>query len=97
LNAALSPLICVKTCKSVAVFFRRKENRAGWPGSYSVELRCGYITARRMLAPKGASGRFGQICSDATPRVSRKIGIARTMASLQVPFHKALYLLLDQN
>jgi hypothetical protein len=26
-----------------------------------------------MLAPKDASGRFGQICSDATPRVSRKI------------------------
>jgi hypothetical protein len=39
--------------KSVAAFFLvTKENRAGWPGFCSVELRCGYIAARRMLAPK---------------------------------------------
>jgi hypothetical protein len=34
-----------------------------------------------MLAPKVPPALFGQICSDATPRVSRKIGIAWNMTT----------------
>jgi hypothetical protein len=38
-------------------YWQKKTGLVG-PASHRVELRCGYITARRMLAPKGASGRF---------------------------------------
>jgi hypothetical protein len=63
--------------KSVAAPVRcKKKTGLVGPASCSVELRCGYITARRMLAPKVPPALLGQICSDATPRVSRKIGIA---------------------
>src|SRR5947199_7106570 len=30
----------------------QQKNRAGWPGFHSVELRCGYIAARRNLTPR---------------------------------------------
>jgi len=73
--------------KSMAAFcFAKKKTGLVGPASSSVELRCGYITARRMLAPKVPPALFGQICSDATPRVSRKIGIAWTVFHLQTPF-----------
>ena len=54
----------------------KKENRAGWPGFYSVELRCGYITTRRDWQQE-SSGQFDQKCHALSCQA--KIGDGRNM------------------
>ena len=52
-----------------------KKNRAGWPGFSSVELRCGYITARRKPDAEREAGPFcDQILVSPDHRVSHRTG-----------------------